>query len=111
MAGACATGASQLPAATASGSFGTCRRGRVGVAPPSACSSYTFSRTVLLISSVMNATSFQVPVSFVRSSPKHDEPWSSSPVVNAAQIKILLLVGHGSPLAVGCNIHRLLQPR
>jgi NAD(P)-dependent dehydrogenase (short-subunit alcohol dehydrogenase family) len=34
MAGACATGASQLPAATASGSFGTCRRGRVGVAPP-----------------------------------------------------------------------------
>src|SRR6266566_3620909 len=27
------TGASQLPAATASGFFGTCRRGRVGVAP------------------------------------------------------------------------------
>src|SRR6266487_4551359 len=27
------TGASQVPVASASGSFGTCRRGRVGVAP------------------------------------------------------------------------------
>src|SRR6516225_2882054 len=41
----------------------------------------------------MNATSFQVPASFVWSSPKHDEPWSRSPVVNAAQIMILLLAG------------------
>src|SRR5262245_37554777 len=41
----------------------------------------------------MNATSFQVPASFVWSSPKHDEPWSRSPVVNAAQIVILFLAG------------------
>src|SRR5215471_14788299 len=41
----------------------------------------------------MNATSFQVPASFVWSSPKHGEPWSRSPVVDAAQIMILLLAG------------------
>jgi len=41
----------------------------------------------------MNATSFQVLESFVRSSPKHDEPWSKSPVVSTAQIRILLLAG------------------
>jgi hypothetical protein len=41
----------------------------------------------------MNVKSFQVPESFVRSSPKHDEPWSRNPVVNAAQIRILFLAG------------------
>jgi hypothetical protein len=41
----------------------------------------------------MNVTSFQVPESFVRSSPKHGDPWSRNPVVNAAQIRILFLAG------------------
>jgi hypothetical protein len=41
----------------------------------------------------MNMTNFQVPENFGRSSPKHDEPWSRNPVVNAAQIRILFLAG------------------
>jgi hypothetical protein len=41
----------------------------------------------------MNATSFQVPERFGRSSAKHGEPWSRNPVINAAQIRILLLAG------------------
>src|SRR5262249_1416577 len=47
----------------------------------------------------MNATSFQVPEGFVRPSPKHGEPWSRSPVVNAAQIRFPLLAGMVPPPA------------
>src|SRR5262249_50331812 len=59
--------------------------------------------------SVMNATSFQVPEGFVRSSPKHGEPWSRSPVASAAQIRILLLAGMVS-LPLGCQCRCLSRP-
>src|SRR5215469_9627410 len=57
----------------------------------------------------MDATSFQGPEGVVGSAPTQGEPWSRSPMVNAAYIRILL--AGMVPLPLGCIIRRLLRPR